>query len=82
MTITELDAKNEPQVLDLVHNKGLITYVKGDRLIRNVPVQMVLVSSESDLDALEEFSPGTIAYTAGYQTMWQKAPDGTWASFE
>lgn len=82
MTITELTEKNEPQILDLVHNKSLISYVKNDRIIRNVPIQTVLVSSDSDLELLQDYSPGTIAYTAGYQQMWQKSPNGTWSTFE
>lgn len=71
----------DPTILDLVHNKGLITYVKDGEIFRNVPLQLVEVSSESELSILTDFLPGTIAYIAGFQSMWQKAPDGTWASF-
>lgn len=39
----------------------------------------VLISSESALSDLTGYPPGTIAFTAGYKSMWQLDLDGeTW----
>lgn len=44
-----------------------------------VPDTSIMVSSQSDLSGLV-CAPGTVAYTAGFGNMWQKAADGTWAA--
>ena len=82
MKITALDTQKKPQILDLVHNKSLMAYVDGNKIISNIPMQTILVSAHSDLENLIDYSPGTIAYTAGYRQMWQKAPNGSWVAFE
>ena len=71
-----------PQRIDVVQNRGIVDYVQDGAIINNSVAEMVLVSGYSDLELLESYTPGTIAFTAGYQQMWQKAPNGTWASFE
>ena len=40
--------------------------------------KMVLVRSEADLPAAAGFGPSTIAYTAGFNNMWQLDESGTW----
>ena len=42
----------------------------------------VLVESEAKLSALAGAQPGTIAYTAGFASMWMLDTDGTtWVAF-
>ena len=38
----------------------------------------VMVESESDLANLTDTCPGMIAFTAGYNHIWQMDADGTW----
>lgn len=39
----------------------------------------ILVESADDLENLPgDIPPGSIAYTAGFGSMWQKGIDGTW----
>lgn len=33
---------------------------------------------KSDLASLPDYAPGTIAFTAGFGSMWQKDSDGMW----
>lgn len=54
-------------------------YVKDGVLYGGAYVGVVMVESESDLDSLPDtYQPGSLAFTAGYQQMWQLAADGTW----
>lgn len=71
--------ENITSVVDLVHNIGNTDYVSDGEIIKNAPMKVVLVSSSSDLSLLDDYEPGTVACTAGFASMWQKAPDGTWA---
>lgn len=48
------------------------------RIIRNDDAKMVMVRNKSDLDLLNDYRPGTIAYTAGFKNMWQLDADGEW----
>ena len=77
-----LDKNNKREYVDLVQNSNGTDYVKDGRIVHNASMQPVLVSSSSDLSLLTEYEPGTIAYTAGFNSIWQKAPDGTWAEFQ
>lgn len=38
----------------------------------------VMVRTSSDLTLLNNYNPGTIAFTAGHLQEWQRAADGTW----
>lgn len=70
---------NDPRVFDFVTTLGNVDYVDGDGAIQTeVPVVCVMVRSSSDLSALSDYKPGTIAFTAGFGSLWQKAADGTW----
>lgn len=56
------------------------SYINTDGVkITPVPDTSIMVSSQSDLSSLI-CEPGTVAYTAGFGNMWQKAADGTWAT--
>lgn len=55
-----------------------IAYVKNGLVLKGVTMQ-VMVGSEDDLVNLpEDIMPGSVAFTAGYGSMWQKAADGSW----
>lgn len=44
-------------------------------------VSNILIESEADLSNLPEtIEAGSIAYTAGFTYMWQKAINGSWVS--
>lgn len=67
------------------HGKGevsLLDYVKSNVLHKQVPSDSVLVGSSADLANIKEnYSPGVVAYTAGFTHMWQLDVDGTtWVS--
>ncbi len=73
---------NGTQLIDKVDTNGVTDYVQDGVVYKNSPMNIVLVSSQSDLSLLDEYEPGTIAYTAGFATMWQKSSAGTWAEME
>lgn len=81
MITTRQKTDGKTQIIDLVNSKGTTDILKNGKLYKNAPMRMVLVSSQSDLSSLTEYETGSIAYTAGLNKMWQKAPDGTWAEF-
>lgn len=70
------------QYIDVVQNRGVTDYVQDGIIVNNSVTETVLVSSQSELELLGNYSPGTIAYTAGYKQMWQKAPNGSWVAFD
>lgn len=57
---------------------ALMDYVKDGVLHVNSEARAVCVTSENDLDELTGYSPGSIAFTAGYKKIWQLGADGTW----
>lgn len=70
-----------PTYVDVINARGNTDYVQNGEVCKNASMQMVLVSGNQDLNLLSGYEPGTIAYTAGLQTMWQKSPTGTWVEF-
>lgn len=54
-------------------------YVKNGELYENAPITAVMIESSSDLDSLEGLQPGSVAYVAGFTSMWQLGADGEWA---
>lgn len=71
---------NKLQYIDIVQDAGITDYVQNGMLHKSAPVRSVLVESESDLALLTDYEPGTIAYTAGYTSIWQKSTTDTWES--
>ena len=69
------------KVIDLVQIDENMSYVKDGEIITDKQMQSIMVESETDLTLLTAFAPGTIAFTAGYEEVWQKAADGTWTQF-
>lgn len=59
---------------------GVNDVVKGNDLTPNVPAPSVLVEQQSDLANLPNYPAGTIAYTAGFASMWQLNASGSWIS--
>ena len=54
--------------------------LNGNELTRNSPAPSVMVTNQSALSSLSDYPAGTIAYTAGFKSMWQKGMTGTWVS--
>lgn len=52
--------------------------VSGGSLIRDLTAPAVMVTAESDLDDLPAYPAGTLAYTAGFGSMWQLSAAGEW----
>ncbi len=58
---------------------GETDYVKDGKLNRGANAPSVMVSSENDLKELTKiYTPGTVAYTAGFKAMWQLNSDSAW----
>lgn len=57
---------------------GVYDAIIDGELIREIPCRAVMVTAESDLANLPDYQPGTLAFTAGFATMWQKDAEGTW----
>lgn len=55
-----------------------LDYVKNGSVYRGSAAASVLVESQSDLTNLDGYAPGTVAYTAGFGSMWQLAANGSW----
>ena len=66
----------------VIPSSNNIDYVKDGKIYKNIykndSSQSILISSEEDLNLLTSYSPGTIAFTAGFSSMWQKNVDGNW----
>lgn len=52
--------------------------VSGGSLIRDLTAPAVMVTAESDLGNLPAYPAGTLAYTAGFGSMWQLSSAGEW----
>lgn len=59
---------------------GLNDVVIDGVLYKDTPAPSVLVTAQTDLANLPEYPAGTIAYTAGFQAMWQLDASGSWVS--
>lgn len=80
MIITRKKEDGQYESFDVTGTFGKTDYVKDGNIYRSVPIKNVMVSSSEDLSDLSDYDIGTIAYTAGYQSIWQKGIDGTWES--
>lgn len=71
--------ESSPKYSDVVNTAGNLDYVQDGRLYKNNPASSVMVTAETDLDSLLDGYPaGTVAYTAGFTSMWQKDASGEW----
>lgn len=58
-----------------------IDYVDNDGILHvDSETKSIMVRNENDLNTLTGYVPGTFAYTAGFQAMWQLSAAGTWVS--
>ena len=55
-------------------------YVKDNTVYAARRQVTVMVTCQGDLANLEGYLPGTIAYTAGFGSMWQLAANNTWVA--
>lgn len=62
--------------------EGNTFYLDALKIINSSPGDIVMVETESDLDTLTGFGPDTLAYTPGFEAMWQKRVDGQWVPVE
>lgn len=72
--------KNDGQkVFDETVTIGSVDYIdEGGRLCVEALQRAVMIRSQDDLSFLSEYPSGTIAYTAGFVTIWQKSAAGEW----
>ena len=76
-----MEIKNMTRTARKVLDLGMIDVVDSDGVLReDVPCKGVMVTAESDLANLPDYQPGTIAFTAGFGSMWQKDASGEWTS--
>ena len=80
MIIAHKRRNNTDVQLDVVTSSGASDYVKDGEVTENVSGLAVMVESESDLANLTGYPPTSIAYTAGFGSIWQLDADGTWQS--
>ena len=67
----------EKHKLDIVSTSGDSDYVKDGVVHQHQEIRSVMVQSQNDLtDIASLYPPCTIAYTAGFTTMWQLNTDG------
>lgn len=60
---------------------GETDFIKDGVLNRGTNAPSVMVTSETDLaDLTEIYTPGTVAYTAGFKAMWQLNAAGAWVA--
>lgn len=71
---------NDKVYVDVIQDDGSVDFVKDGKLFKNYPGKSVMVADSSDLDYLTSYTPGTIAYTAGYAHIWQKSTTNEWVS--
>lgn len=69
-------------LLNMFLHNGATNTVKAGVLHRSDPPQAILVESQADLEHLGEVPAGSIAYTAGYSSMWQLSAAGSWEEIQ
>lgn len=58
-----------------------VDYVKDGKLMSGSESNVVQINSQSELaDIAGNYTPGSIAYTAGFKAMWQMNNAGEWVS--
>ena len=76
----EKPGSNVAYNVDLVSTIGDMGYVKNGKLYKHSAASSVMVGSSSELSVLSNCEPGTIAFTAGFENMWQLNASGQWVS--
>ena len=57
---------------------GDIDYVQNGQVVVGASASSVMITAQSDLAQLDGYTPGSIAYTAGFASMWQLDASGNW----
>lgn len=72
-----------PNIEYLIDSSNKISYYVSDGEKVDSIIYTIMVKSESTLESLpDEITPGSIAYTAGVKSAWQKDFDGEWISIK
>ena len=64
--------------VERVLNNSEVDYVKDGVLYKGNVAESVMVESSEDLSSLTGLTPGSIAYTAGFESIWQLDASNTW----
>lgn len=73
-----LNIKGFPNRGDKALTASTYSYIDSDGVLHTgVYSEPVMVTAETDLADLD-VAPGTIAFVAGFGTMWQVDADGSW----
>ena len=70
--------RNRIEQMDESVAMGVTDYIENGVAHNNNVTHSVMVESESDLASLDNYAVGSIAYTAGFGSMWQLSADGEW----
>ena len=82
MLAIKTNDKENNSYVDQTQDIGNIDYVKNNTIYKNNPCKAVLISNEQDLTKLSEYPPGTMAYTAGFRSLWQLSISREWISVQ
>lgn len=64
---------------EVVNTNGNLDYIKDGVIYKNAPTKVIMVTAQSDLaDITDKYEAGTIAYTAGFENIWQLSAAGNW----
>lgn len=78
-----LKPKNIPEsnasYVDVVNTVGDMGFVKDGKLYKHSDATSIMVNSSSELASLA-CEPGSVAFTAGFENMWQLDASGQWVS--
>lgn len=73
------EQNNAPYLaVNKVLNNTKVDYVDSNVLYKGNVADSVMVSSSDDLSSLTDLTPGSIAYIAGFGSMWQLDATGSW----
>lgn len=69
------------RIIGRQQTSGETDYLQEGKLHRGANAPSVMVQNETDLNALTTlYTPGAIAYTAGFKAMWQLNAQGAWVA--
>lgn len=74
MAVTKQNKEASPTV----RTSENINILDGDTINTKIPQTTIMVSGQSDLAKLTDYPAGVLAFTAGYQKIWQKGINGSW----
>ena len=70
--------RNRIEQMDESVSMGVTDYIENGVAHNSNVMHSVMVESESDLASLNNYAVGSIAYTAGFGSMWQLNASGEW----